>query len=63
MKQFTLRVEDAGPLSASLSAATGEAKMVRTFPEEVTITPENPDSTCKLSGQPTVQAHQRRPRG
>ena len=30
--------------------------MVRTFPEEVTITPENPDSTCKLSGQPTVQA-------
>ena len=65
VKQFTLRVEDAGPLSASLSSggATGEAKMVRTFPEEVTIAPENPDSTCKLSGQPTVQAAPTPPAG
>ena len=37
--------------------------MVRTFPEEVTITPENPDSTCKLSGQPTVQAAPTPPAG
>jgi hypothetical protein len=65
VKQFTLRVEDAGPLSTSLSSAgaTGEARMVRTFPEEVTITPENPDSTCKLSGQPTVQAAPTPPAG
>jgi len=65
VKQFTLRVEDAGPLSASLRSggATGEARMVRTFPEEVTITPENPDSTCKLSGQPTVQAAPTPPAG
>ena len=63
--QFTLRVEDAGPLSASLSSsgATGEASMVRTFPEEVTIAPENPDSSCKLSGQPTVQAAPTPPAG
>jgi hypothetical protein len=65
VKQFTLRVEDAGPLSASLisNSATGEAGMVRTFPEEVTIKPENPDSTCKLSGQPTVQGAPTPPAG
>ena len=65
VRQFSLRVEDAGPLSASLSsnAATGEARMVRTFPEEVTITPENSDSTCKISGQPTVQAAPTPPAG
>ena len=62
---FTLRVEDEGALSASLTSddSTGEASMVRTFPEEVTITPENPDSTCKLSGQPTVQAAPTPPAG
>ena len=37
--------------------------MVRTFPEEVTIAPENPDSSCKLSGQPTVQAAPTPPAG
>ena len=65
VKQFTLRVEDAGPLSASLRSggATGEAKMVRTFPEEVTITPENPDSSCKISGQPVVAAAPTPPEG
>ena len=65
VRQFSLRVEDAGPLSASLSsnAATGEARMARTFPEEVTITPENPHSTCKISGQPTVQAAPTPPAG
>jgi uncharacterized repeat protein (TIGR01451 family) len=64
-KQFTLRVEDAGPLSASLSSsgATGEARMVRTFPEEVIIKPGNPNSTCKLSGQPLVQAAPTPPAG
>ena len=37
--------------------------MVRTYPEEVTITPENPDSDCKVSGQPTVQAAPTPPEG
>jgi hypothetical protein len=56
LKRFTLQVEDAGALTATVSSndAEGTASMVRTFPEEVTITPENPDSSCKLSGQPIV---------
>ena len=37
--------------------------MVRTFPEEVTITPENPDSSCKVSGQPVVAAAPTPPEG
>jgi hypothetical protein len=55
-KTFTVRVEEAGALTATASSngAEGTASMVRTFPEEVTITPENPDSSCKLSGQPSV---------
>ena len=64
-KRFTLLVEDEGALNALITSddSTGEASMVRTFPEEVTITPENPDSTCKLSGQPTVQAAPTPPAG
>ena len=55
-KTFTVRVEDAGALTATASSdgAEGTATMVRTFPEEVTITPEVPGSSCKLSGQPSV---------
>ena len=37
--------------------------MIRTFPEEVTITPENPDSSCKVSGQPVVAAAPTPPAG
>jgi hypothetical protein len=64
-KSFTVRVADEGALTAEITSddSTGEASMVRTFPEEVTITPENPDSTCKLSGQPTVQAAPTPPAG
>jgi len=55
-KSFTVQVADEGALTAAITSddTTGEASMVRTYPEEVTITPENPDSTCKLSGQPEV---------
>jgi hypothetical protein len=55
-KTFTVRVEDAGALTATARSdgAEGTATMVRTFPEEVTITPEVPGSSCKLSGQPSV---------
>ncbi|MDA9671461.1 DUF11 domain-containing protein [bacterium] len=55
-KNFAVRLEDAGALAATTSSngAEGTATMIRTFPEEVTITPENPDSSCKLSGQPSV---------
>jgi len=55
-KSFTVQVADEGALTAAITSddSTGEASMVRTYPEEVTITPENPDSTCKLSGQPEV---------
>jgi hypothetical protein len=54
-KTFTVRVEDAGALTATARSdgAEGTATMVRTFPEEVTITPEIQDSSCKLSGQPS----------
>ena len=64
-KTFTVRVEDAGALTATASSngAEGTATMIRTFPEEVTITPENPDSSCKLSGQPVVAAAPTPPAG
>jgi hypothetical protein len=64
-KTFTVRVEDAGALTATASSngAEGTATMVRTFPEEVTITPEVPDSSCKLSGQPVVAAAPTPPAG
>ena len=64
-KNFTVRVEDAGALTATASSngAEGMATMVRTFPEEVTITPENPDSSCKVSGQPVVAAAPTPPEG
>ena len=64
-KTFTVRVEDAGALTATASSngAEGTATMVRTFPEEVTITPENPDSSCKISGQPVVAAAPTPPEG
>jgi hypothetical protein len=64
-KTFTVRVEDAGALTATARSdgAEGTASMVRTFPEEVTITPENPDSSCKVSGQPVVQAAPTPPAG
>ncbi|WP_435219643.1 BspA family leucine-rich repeat surface protein [Luminiphilus sp. nBUS_07] len=56
LKAITLQVADAGALTATLTSndASGTASIVRTFPEEVTITPENPDSSCKVSGQPVV---------
>ena len=64
-KTFTLQVQDAGALSAVITSndATGKAAIERSYPEEVTITPENGDSTCKLSGQPTVQAAPTPPEG
>ena len=64
-KTFTVRVEDAGALTATASSngAEGTATMIRTFPEEVTITPENPDSSCKVSGQPVVAAAPTPPAG
>ncbi|MDB2365859.1 DUF11 domain-containing protein, partial [Luminiphilus sp.] len=64
-KSFTVQVADEGALTAAITSddSSGEASMVRTFPEEVTTTPENPDSTCKLSGQPTVQAAPTPPAG
>ncbi|MBL6821903.1 MAG: hypothetical protein ISQ67_08190, partial [Luminiphilus sp.] len=64
-KNFTVRVEDAGALTATASSngAEGTATMIRTFPEEVTITPENPDSSCKISGQPVVAAAPTPPAG
>ena len=64
-KTFTVRVEDAGALTATASSngAEGTATMIRTFPEEVTITPENPDSSCKISGQPVVAAAPTPPEG
>jgi len=64
-KTFTVRVEDAGALTATASSngAEGTASMIRTFPEEVTITPENPDSSCKVSGQPVVAAAPTPPEG
>ena len=64
-KTFTVRVEDAGALTATASSngAEGKATMIRTFPEEVTITPEVPGSSCKLSGQPVVAAAPTPPAG
>jgi hypothetical protein len=64
-KNFTVRVEDAGALTATANSngAEGTATMVRTFPEEVTITPEVPGSSCKLSGQPVVAAAPTPPAG
>lgn len=64
-KNFTVRVEDAGELTATASSngAEGVASMVRIFPEDVTINPETPGSSCKLSGQPTVQAAPTPPSG
>ena len=64
-KTFTVRVEDAGALTATVSSNgnEGTARMIRTFPEEVTITPENPDSSCKVSGQPVVAAAPTPPAG
>ena len=64
-KNFTVRVEDAGALTATANSngAEGTATMIRTFPEEVTITPENPGSSCKISGQPVVAAAPTPPAG
>jgi len=64
-QSFTLLVEDEGALNALITSddASGEASMVRTYPEEVTITPENPDSSCKISGQPVVAAAPTPPEG
>jgi len=64
-KSFTLQVQDAGALSAVITSndATGQAAIERSYPEDVTINPENSDSTCKLSGQPTVQAAPTPPEG
>ena len=58
-------MEDAGALTATASSngAEGTASMIRTFPEEVSITPENPDSSCKVSGQPVVAAAPTPPEG
>ena len=65
LKTITLQVADAGALTATLTSneASGAASIVRTFPEEVTITPENPDSSCKVSGQPVVAAAPTPPEG
>ena len=48
VKAFKVRVANAGPLAATITSndASGEATAERTFPEEVTIKPEDPDSTC-----------------
>ena len=64
-KSFTLQVQDAGALSAVITSndATGQAAIERAYPEEVTITPENPDSSCKISGQPAVAAAPTPPEG
>jgi hypothetical protein len=58
-------VEDAGALNAAITSndATGQASMERTYPEEVGITPQNPESTCKLSGLPDVAAAPTPPAG
>ena len=58
MKAFKVRVANAGPLAATITSndASGEATAERTFPEEVTIKPEDPDSTCVLCGLPVVEA-------
>jgi hypothetical protein len=65
LKAITLQVADAGALTASLTSndASGTASIVRTFPEEVTITPENPDSSCQVSDQPVVKAAPTPPEG
>jgi hypothetical protein len=57
-KSFALEVQNAGALSAVITSndSMGQAAIERSYPEDVTINPENSDSTCKLSGQPTVQA-------
>jgi uncharacterized repeat protein (TIGR01451 family) len=64
-KSFTLQVQDAGALSAVLTSndSTGQAEIERSYPEDVTINPETPGSSCKLSGQPTVQAAPTPPSG
>ena len=64
-KAFTLVVEDTGALNAAITSndATGQASMERTYPEEVGITPQNPESTCKLSGLPDVAAAPTPPAG
>jgi len=65
LKAISLQVTDAGALTATLTSndASGTASIVRTFPEEVAITPENPDSSCKVSGQPVVAAAPTPPEG
>jgi hypothetical protein len=64
-KSFPLQVQDAGALSAVLTSndSTGQAEIERSYPEDVTINPETPGSSCKLSGQPTVQAAPTPPSG
>ncbi|MDB2688353.1 BspA family leucine-rich repeat surface protein [Luminiphilus sp.] len=64
-KSFTLQVQDAGALSAVITSndSTGQAAIERSYPEDVTINPETPGSSCKLSGQPTVQAAPTPPSG
>lgn len=64
-KSFTLQVQDAGAHSAVITSndSTGQTAIERSYPEDVTINPENSDSTCKLSGQPTVQAAPTPPEG
>ena len=58
VKAFKVRVANAGPLAATITSndASGEATAERTFPEEVTIKPEDPDSTCVFYGLPVVEA-------
>ena len=64
-KRFTLQVQNAGALSAVITSndSTGQAAIERSYPEDVTINPETPGSSCKLSGQPTVQAAPTPPSG
>jgi uncharacterized repeat protein (TIGR01451 family) len=58
VKAFKVRVANAGPLAATITSndASGEATAERSFPEEVTIKPEDPDSTCVFYGLPVVEA-------
>ena len=65
MSVYTLQVQDAGALSAVITSndSTGQAAIERSYPEDVTINPETPGSSCKLSGQPTVQAAPTPPSG
>jgi uncharacterized repeat protein (TIGR01451 family) len=58
LKQLTLQVEEAGPLSADVSSggARSTATMVRASLEKVDMQPIARESNCKLSGRPVVQA-------